>query len=227
MRSLLCLLTVTASPSLACPPPPPGIEVVANDKATIDPGGGLILRIDRDFANRNTDPTLVLHADGAPTEFTREYVTWNLSVLKPKARGKKLEVLRGGRVINTLQVVASPALAAPKLVRVSSTAPRPPKGPTRAQMYPPTAQIKIELGSDTPTDAFTLVVYKLEAAGARGVAATMPDAKHLIIYSTGGKQCMGGSETLYPGETIAVAWLDVHGKLSPRSQTITVTSAKP
>jgi hypothetical protein len=227
MRFLVPLLALTA-PTVACPPPPPGIEVVANDKTTIAPDGGIIVRLADDFSGgRNGNTPLTVQVDGANADFTREYIAFDLTVLRPKVRGKQLEVMRGGKAIHTLQLAATPTLAAPKLVRAHSTAARPSsKNPPPAQMYPPMATSSVEILGDTPADAFALVIYKIEPTGTRSIASGTPD-KHVIQFVTGGKQCRGGFETLYPGERVAVAWLDVHGKLSPKSQAITVGAAKP
>lgn len=142
--------------------------------------------------------------------------------------GKKLDVFRGGKAIQSLFVATEPALAAPRLVRVTSTAPGPTNARVAREMYPASQEMTVELGQDKPANAYTLVIYKLAPDGTRSVAEGLPDQKRAIRYATGGKQCSGGSfETLVPGERIAVAWLDVYGRLSPCSQVVVVGAAKP
>ena len=164
------------------------MEVVANDKATIDPDGGLIIRV-RDSFGPDAGRPLEVHADGKPTEVTRVFIAFDLTVLRPKVRATQLEVLRAGKVINKLPVASAPPLAAPALVRAKSNAPRPtPNRPPPAQMYPPTAQSSVELGKPAPPDVYTLVIYKVEGAAVRSVAYGAPDAKHVFTFTTGGKQ---------------------------------------
>lgn len=215
--ALLPLITL-AEPATACAPPPPSMEVVANDKATIAPDGGIIVRLDDDFGG--TGGRLVAQADGAAMPQDRNNIAYGLSVLKAKPGAKKLDLLRSGKLINSFTVAASTPLAAPSLISVRSTAKRPGGEPN--QMFPPVTTMTIEIGAAHPADAYTLVIYKLDADGARSVAYGMPDTNRKFMFSTGGKECRGGFETLYPGEKIAVAWLDIHGQLSKRSSTVTV-----
>ena len=217
MRSLTLLLLTVGPAAFACPMPPPPVEVVANETATIAPDGGIIIR-----TMRGGSPTgpLVVRADGKTADLERIYLAYDLQVVRPKVRTSKLEVVRGGKVV-ALQIAASTALAAPKLASVHSTA-RTSGTPQRAHMYEPTSQVTLEIGSDTPTGAYALVIYKLAPEGTRPIAYGTPDSKHAIKYSTGGKSCYGGFETAYPGDRIAVAWLDIHGRLSAHSATITV-----
>jgi hypothetical protein len=200
MRSLVLLLALS-SPSYACPAPPPPVEMLANDQATIAPDGGAIVRIERGHTGTV-----------APRgKLTRELIAYNLYVLHPQVGAKTLEVVRDGKVVN-LPIASSPALAAPTVTRiVASTSRDQPGG----------SQVSIELDADKPADAYTLVIYKVDRAGARSVAHGVPN-KRVVSYSTGGKNCYGNFESIYIGERIAVAWLDVHGKVSARSATFTV-----
>lgn len=218
LRLLPLLVVLTARPALACAPPPPESEVVANDKATIAPDGGVIVTLDEDFGG--AERFVVLRADGAQLT-NRLPIAYGLSVIQVKPATKKLEVLRGGKVVNTLTVAPAPVLPAPKLVRVRSTATR---RTAPGNMYAPVAEMTIELGAAAPAAAFTLVIYKVDRAGARSVAYGTPDAKRAVTFATGGKQCRGGFEPLFPGERISVAWLDVHGRISARSPEVAVRS---
>lgn len=201
--------------------------MVANPTVTVVRNGGVILRTEEaPLSDDRGRGEITVQSDGKATESTREYLTFNLSVLRPKSFGNKLEVLRGGTATQSLFVATEAAIAAPRLVRVTSTAPRTNAG-IPAQMYPPTQEMTVELGQDKPATAYTLVIYKLAPDGTRSVAEGLPDQKRVIKYVTGGKRCSGGGfETLVPGERIAVAWLDVYGRLSPRSQVVTVGAAK-
>lgn len=216
LRLLPVLVVLTARPALACEAPPPESEVVANDKATIAPDGGVIVTLDQTFGG--AEELVELRADGARL-YNRLAIAYGLSVIQVKPRTKTLEVLRSGKVVKTLTVGPAPVLAAPKLLRVSSTATR---GASPSKMYAPVAKMTIELGAAAPADAFTLVIYKVDRAGARSVAYGTPDAKRAVTFSTGGKRCRGGFETLFPGERISVAWLDVHGRISQRSPDVAV-----
>jgi hypothetical protein len=140
--------------------------------------------------------------------------------MKPKPGAKKLDVKIGGKQAHSMTITASTPLGAPSLISVRSTAKRP--GRQANQMFPPVSTMTIQVGTTHPTDAYTLVIYKLDADGPRSIAYGMPDTKHEVTYSTGGKECRGGFETLFPGDKIAVAWLDIHGQLSKRSATIIV-----
>jgi hypothetical protein len=200
-----------------------GTEVVANETATIDPAGGVIIRTQDATGRDGAQGSVSVRPD-----VTRDYIAFNLSVYRPKARVKKLEVWRSGKLIHTLNVASTPALEAPTLVRVKSTAPRPVSSnqPVAPEMYPPTAQISVELGPKQPAGVFALVIYKVDPS-VRSVAYGMPDAKHVFAYAAGGKQCRGGFEPIRPGERVAVAWLDVHGKVSARSAVVTVAASTP
>lgn len=204
MRSLVLLLALS-TPAYACPAPPPPVERLANDQATIAPDGGAIVRIDRGTSG-GVEPR---------GKVTREVIAYNLYVLHPQVGAKTFEVVRDGKLIK-LPIASSPALAAPKVTRVAATS-------SRDQQISPFggSQVAIELEIDKPADAYTLVIYKMERAGARSVAHGMPN-KRVVSYSTGGKNCYGNFESIYIGERIAVAWLDVHGRVSARSATFTV-----
>lgn len=213
MRSLLCLIAM-APPVFACPRPPPEVEVVANEKATIAPDGGVIVRIER---GAEGDRFLTVQADGAKVALTSEVIAHDLYVMRPKAGMKALEVVRRGKVVSTMRIAATPRLSAPKVARVSSTARR-----AAASKYEvASSQFSVEVSGDAPKDAYALVVYKIEGDAVRSVAHGKPN-KRVFGYGTGGKSCSGSFEPIFAGERVAVAWLDVHGALSSRSAVMKV-----
>lgn len=188
--------------------------MIENGKATIDPAGGVIVRLVRGEEDR----VLTLRSDGTETPLTREAIGPHLLVVKPKPGTRRIEHVRESKVVTSLRVAATRPLAAPSLARVTSTARRP---TPQMKLYHPISEVAISLGAEMPATAYTLVIYKLDRDGARGIGDGKP-TKRVIAYQTGGKQCGYGREQVYPGEQIAVAWLDIHGRLSPRSQPVTV-----
>lgn len=188
--------------------------MIENGKATIDPAGGVIVRLVRGEADR----ALTLRSNGSETPLTREAIGPHLLVVKLRPGTRRLEHVRGS-VVTSLRVAATRPLAAPSLVRVTSTARR---NTPHTKLALPVSEVAVSLGADMPATAYTLVIYKVDRDGARGIMDGKP-TKRVIAYRTGGKQCgYGGREQVFPGEQIAVAWLDIHGRLSPRSQPVTV-----
>ena len=196
------------------------------DGAVVASDGGVIMTIGYAFG-RSPLP-LTLRTVGSKTPPVIRSIAPQLSVLQP-APGHAVELVDGnGKVVRTFTIAAvkAPALAAPKLAALTSTAAKPVASttPTPRIMGVPNTNLAITLADPPPADAFALVIYAGSDQHA-WVGVTANQTTYAI--ATGGKGCHGANAfPTYQGEALRFAWLDRGGRLSALSAVVRVGVAK-
>ena len=209
----LIAIAGAAAPSDACPRMDPADVAITPDGGTVYDTGGVITMVSWSFGQKES----ALHVEGSVAKAVAPLLTvWSVP-----AGANDVDIRDGsGKTAHHYTVAAAPpALAAPQVKLVSSTAA---SQKALALTYPgmPAMTAVLELATPAPDDAYALIVY--EGTDARSWVAVTKDKTSYTIQ-TGGKGCYGSAVSpMWQGETLRFAWLDKGGRVSAQSKPLVV-----
>ena len=225
MRAAFALVLLSAGAALACPAPLLTDVPLTRDGTLIPAGGGVVMATENGRGGGMDRGGGRLVAGKVNVDVTQDYLAPGLTVIVPKAQANRaIELVDGrGKVqLRLTQTQVAPKHAAPKVVKVHSTAPPvKPNGPPPRPMYEPTSQLTIELAEAAPDDVLALVVFQ----NGQGVAWAKPQPRTTTYaFWAGGKRCMPGPATVPQGTTVTLGYVDLSGRVSVLTKNIKVAA---
>lgn len=153
-----------------------------------------------------------------------------LTLLRPpRNAGRTFTAVNSkNKVVLTLKRATAKTLhAAPKVAALTSTLTV--AAATTLSQYHGVMSSAAELTfAEAPAeDVLAIVVYSLATKDPQGIAYWQRNKSELVYsYTTGGKGCVPGPGPVRQGDTIAIGFVDIHGRISPLSKPLVVGAPK-